>query len=145
MGGMLDPFDRAPFTTGARPLTDWYTALGKIRSAHDALSTGAAAFFAPDADVICILRCISGGADAFGEAAADGAVLAVINRTDWEKDLVLDLWLDNAGLTAAELAGLRAQNHTRAECLLTGETAEISEGLLRLKLPPESVRIFELK
>ncbi len=145
MGGMLDPFDRAPFTTGARPLTDWYTALGKIRSAHDALSTGAAAFFAPDADVICILRCISGGADAFGEAAADGAFLAVINRTDWEKDLVLDLWLDNAGLTAAELAGLRAQNHTRAECLLTGETAEISEGLLRLKLPPESVRIFELK
>ena len=58
---------------------------------------------------------------------------------------MLDLWLDNAGLTAAELAGLRAQGHTRAECLLTGETAEISEGLLRLKLPPESVRIFELK
>lgn len=114
MGGMLDPFDRAPFTTGARPLTDWYTALGKIRSAHDALSTGAAAFFAPDADVICILRCISGGADAFGEAAADGAFLAVINRTDWEKDLVLDLWLDNAGLTAGGARrAARAEPHPR--------------------------------
>lgn len=47
MGGMLDPFDRAPFTSGARPLTDWYSTLGKIRNAHDALSTGAAAFLRP--------------------------------------------------------------------------------------------------
>lgn len=110
MGGMLDPFDRGPFTMGARPLTDWYAALGKIRNGHDALSTGAAAFSAPDPDVLCVLRCVTGGKDVFRLPARNGAYLAVVNRSDWDKQLVADIWLDNTGLSheaagGAEVAG----------------------------------------
>lgn len=114
MGGMLDPFDRAPFTTGARPLTDWYTALGKIRSAHDALSTGAAAFFAPDADVICILRCISGGADAFGEALRrTGAFLAVIKPHRLGEEPGARLWLTTPGSPRRSSPGCARRTHPR--------------------------------
>ena len=144
MGGMLDPFDRAPFTMGARPLTDWYTSLGQIRNEHDALSTGAAAFSAPDPDVLCILRCVSGGKDVFGLPAKDGAFLAVINRSNWSKELVADIWLDNAGLSSKELEGLRSLNLTRAKCLLTGQETTVADGLIKLSLPAESALIFEL-
>lgn len=144
MGGMLDPFDRAPFTMGARPLMDWYASLGRIRNSHEALSTGSVAFSAPDPDVLCILRCVSGGRDVFGQSARDGAFLAVINRADWEKQLVADLWLDNAGLGSAELEGLKGLGITRARCLLTGRESAVTDGLMRLSLPPESALIFEL-
>ena len=144
MGGMLDPFDRAPFTMGARPLTDWYTSLGQIRNEHDALSTGAAAFSAPDPDVLCILRCVSGEKDVFGLPAKDGAFLAVINRSNWSKELVADIWLDNAGLSSKELEGLRSLNLTRAKCLLTGQETTVADGLIKLSLPAESALIFEL-
>ena len=144
MGGMLDPFDRAPFTMGARPLTDWYAALGRIRGAHDALSTGAAAFSAPDPDVLCVLRCVTDGRDVFGLPAENGVFLAVVNRSDWDKQLVADIWLDNAGLTSHELEGLKARGLTRARCLLTGREFPIADGLIKLSLPSESAMIFEL-
>ena len=102
------------------------------------------AFSAPDPDVLCILRCVSGGRDVFGQSARDGAFLAVINRADWEKQLVADLWLDNAGLGSAELEGLKGLGITRARCLLTGRESAVTDGLMRLSLPPESALIFEL-
>ena len=40
MNGMLDPFDRAPFTVGKRPLVDWYSKLAELRNENDALSIG---------------------------------------------------------------------------------------------------------
>jgi 4-alpha-glucanotransferase len=61
MQGMLDPFNRGPFASGTRPLMDFYAALGRFRNENDALSTGAAAIFTPNADVLCVLRFISGG------------------------------------------------------------------------------------
>ena len=144
MNGMLDPFDRAPFTVGKRPLVDWYSKLAELRNENDALSIGAAGFSAPDADVLTVLRFVGGGRDEFGLEAENGAFLAVINRSAYEKRIVADLWAGHAGLTAAETQSLRASGITRARCLLSGDSAAVSEGLVQLTLPPESARIYRL-
>ena len=144
MNGMLDPFDRAPFTVGKRPLVDWYSKLAELRNENDALSIGAAGFSAPDADVLTVLRFVGGGRDEFGLEAENGAFFAVINRSAYEKRIVADLWAGHAGLTAAEAEALRAYGITRARCLLSGDSAAVSEGLVQLALPPESARIYRL-
>lgn len=145
MNGMLDPFNRAPFTEGSRPLTDWYRALGEARNGIDALKAGAAAFSAPNPDVLCVLRCINGGRDELGGEAADGACLAVVNRSGEAREVVIDLWLDNAGLTGAELEALRGRGVSRARCLLCGETVPVTEGLIKLRLEHESAHLFTLE
>ncbi len=144
MNGMLDPFDRAPFTVGRRSLVDWYSTLSELRNENDALSVGAVGFSAPDPDVLTILRCVSGGRDEFGLEAEDGVFLAVINRSAYEKSIVADIWAGHAGLTADEASALRSAGLSRAVCLLSGDSAAVSEGLIRLTLPPESARIYKL-
>ena len=144
MSGMLDPFNRAPFTTGKRPLVEWYQLLGEARNCHDALSVGSAAFSAPHPDVLCVVRCVTDGHDELGGAAEDGACLAVINRSSHPQEVVCDLWLANAGLTEAELEALRAADHRRATCLLCGEVLPVDNGLVKLSLEPESAHIYVL-
>ena len=144
MNGMLDPFNRAPFTEGARPLTDWYRALGAAHARYDALKCGSAAFFAPHPDVLCVLRCVTGGRDCFGSEAGDGVLLCAVNRSGAETETVCDLWLDNAGLTGAELKALAELNLTRGECVLSGEGVEVENGLVKLRLPAESARLYIL-
>ncbi len=144
MNGMLDPFNRAPFTMGARPLVEWYQALGEARNGHDALSAGSAAFSAPHPDVLCILRCVTGGRDSLGGEAKNGVCLAVINRSSEPREVVCDLWLDNAGLTGAELDSLHALGLNTARSLLDDELISFEAGLLKLRLAPESAHIYEL-
>lgn len=145
MQGMLDPFCRAPFSEGKRPLTDWYAALGRIRKAHGALATGTAAFFAPDPDVLCILRFTAGGADVFGEPAENEAFLVAINRAAETRRVVADLWPENAGLTAAELQTFKSASYASGTCLLTGAELRIAGGLADLSIPPETAYLFKLK
>ena len=144
MNGLLDPFDRAPFCQGERPLTDWYAALAAARNGNDALSVGAAGFSAPDPDVLTVLRAVCGGRDEFGQSAEDGVFLAVINRSACEKSIVADLWAGHAGLSGAQLRQLRDSGLSRAVCLLSGDTAAVSEGLMQLTLPPESARLYRI-
>ena len=80
MCGVCDPFNRLPFKEGERELHDWYAQLANMRNSADAFSTGHAQFMAATQDVLLILRWISDGHDAFGDAAENGAYLAVINR-----------------------------------------------------------------
>lgn len=145
MNGMLDPFNRAPFSTGARPLVEWYQALGRARRENDALSCGVVAVYSPNDDVLAVLRCITGGRDCFGGEAENGVFLAVVNRAASPREVVVDLWTDNAGLTGAELAALMELGLTSGKCLLTGEPCEVDEGLVRLSLPPESAYLFRLE
>jgi ATP-dependent protease HslVU (ClpYQ) peptidase subunit len=119
--------------------------LGRIRSENDALATGAVAFSAPDADVLCILRFIAGGSDVFGEPARDGAMLIAINRAGDFRNVVSDLWLDNTGLTSEKLSEVKAMNITRGFCLLTGTEIIINDGLAKLLIPPETTFIFKLE
>ena len=144
MNGMLDPFNRAPFSTGKRPLVEWYQALGRAHSTHDMLRAGSAAFFAPHPDVLCILRCVTGGRDALGGKADNGVCLAVVNRAGEAREVVCDLWLDNAGLTSAELDALRQLGLSGGACLLDGSRVSVENGLVKLCLEPESAHIYEL-
>ena len=80
MCGVCDPFNRLPFKEGERELHDWYAQLANMRNSADAFSTGHAQFMAATGDVLLILRWISDGHDVFGDAAENGAYLAVINR-----------------------------------------------------------------
>lgn len=144
MNGMLDPFDRAPFNLGARPLIDWYVALGSARNSCDALNVGAVAISAPDPDVVCVLRLVTGGVDQFGSPATNGAILIVINRSSEERHVVADLWLGNAGLAPEELDELKKRDYSSARCLLTNTKVSISSGLAELNLPPQSAFYFQL-
>ncbi|NCB50844.1 MAG: glycoside hydrolase family 13 protein [Clostridia bacterium] len=145
MQGMLDPFNRAPFTAGKRPLTDFYAALGRIRNENDALSVGAAAFFAPNADVLCLLRFISGSKDVFGLAAENGAFLIAVNRAGEERRVVADLWLKNTGLSSSEQYDLLNAGLTHGTCLLDGTEISVGQGLADMTLPPETAHIFRLE
>lgn len=80
MCGVNDPFNRQPFKEGDRSLHDHYAKLAKLRNESAVLSTGEAEFMAVNKDVLLILRYISGGMDALGQNAQDGAYLAVVNR-----------------------------------------------------------------
>ena len=77
--------------------------------------------------------------------AENGVFLAVVNRAASPREVVVDLWTDNAGLTGAELAALMELGLTSGKCLLTGEPCEVDEGLVRLSLPPESAYLFRLE
>ena len=144
MNGMLDPFNRATFSTGARPLVGWYQKLGQLHSEYDALKCGGVAVFSPHADVLAILRCVTGGRDCFGSEAENGVLLAVVNRASEPREVVCDLWLDNAGLTGEELSALQALHLTEAVCLLDGDRAQVEDGLVKLNLAPESAHIYLL-
>lgn len=85
MCGVCDPFNRLPFKEGSTELRDWYAALAALRNSAPTLSTGMAEFMAPTADILLILRYISGGKDAFGLAAENGAYLCVVNRGEAAK------------------------------------------------------------
>ena len=144
MNGMLDPFDRAPFRTCARPIADTYAVLAGIRSGAAALTTGAAAFSAPESDVLCVVRVITGGTDVFGDAAKDGAYLICVNRARGERRVVADMWLKNSGLTAEQLRGFMAMGVTRGECLLTGRQITVTDGLCEIDIPGETACFFDL-
>ncbi len=145
MNGMLDPFNRGPFAEGARPLTDWYGELGRLHGRIDALKCGAVAVLAPQADVLAVLRCVSGGRDCFGSSAEDGVTVTAVNRSCEPREVVLDLWTDNAGLSGEELLGLKSMGLRRAACLLGGgKEREVENGLLKLSLAPESAYIYKL-
>ena len=145
MNGMLDPFNRGPFHMGARPLVEWYQALGAARKNNDALSVGSAAFSAPHQDVLCILRCVTGGRDCFGESAENGVFLAVINRSGERREAVCDLWMDNAGLTRAELVALKSMRFAKGVDLLGGDDVAVENGLVKLNCPPASAALYRLE
>lgn len=145
MSGMLDPFCRETFREGKRPLVKLYSELAGIRNGSDALKRGAVSFLAPNGDVLAVLRCVSDGLDVFGSPAEDGVFLCVFNRAPAVRDVVLDLWTDNAGFTARELSRFREKALTHGECLLSGRAVSVRDGIVRVSLPPESVSYFLLE
>ena len=80
MCGVGDPFNRLPFREERQDLCAHYAALAALRNGAAALSTGHVRFAAGSDGVLLILRWITDGKDVFGEAAENGAYLAVVNR-----------------------------------------------------------------
>ena len=124
MNGMLDPFDRAPFTVGKRPLVDWYSKLAELRNENDAhLHRGGGLLRAGRgrADRTAFRRRRAGWNSAWRPKTALSSPSSTARPM--KKRIVADLWAGHAGLTAAETQSLRASGITRARCLLSGDSA----------------------
>lgn len=135
MNGFLDPFNRAPFAEAPYDLTKDYQQLAQLRQAADALQTGHAVFFAPDADCIGILRYVMGGVDALGRPAKDGVYFVAVNRSDAPRLVVFDFLSRHSLFSEAHQKALRDVLRGTATCQLTGERYPLEEGLLEMDLP----------
>jgi glycosidase len=144
MQGLLDPFNRAPFSKGRIDLTEDYARFGNIRNGADALSLGHAAFFAPDPDCIGILRYIIGGKDAMGNPAQDGVFLTAVNRSGEEKRLVFDMMGLNPLLSPRDKNILKQRMQSQVKSLLSGESYAAEDGMLELALPPFGMALLKL-
>ena len=118
MQGLCDPFNRAPLQMCDTQMLQWYAKLSALRHAHPALQRGEIAVFAPAGDVVCILRIITGGHDAFGAEAEDEALLLAVNRAAHTVRCHVELTCPGAGLNeetrpaAAQRANLQIGEST---------------------------------
>ena len=133
MTGLRDPFDRQTFRKGPHPLVKEYAALSRLRKEHAVLTEGAAAFPAAGAEIGAVLRW-------------DGrsCLLTLVNRSAEAVRPMVDILRDNAGLTGAELASLKAAGFRRARDLWGESAFPVERGLLRPEIPPEGFLILEL-
>ncbi|MBQ1343989.1 MAG: hypothetical protein IIY40_07480, partial [Firmicutes bacterium] len=67
-----------------------------------------------------------------------------VNRSAEAVRPMVDILRDNAGLTGAELASLKAAGFRRARDLWGESVFPVEQGLLRPEIPPESFLILEL-
>ncbi|MBP3653878.1 MAG: glycoside hydrolase family 13 protein [Oscillospiraceae bacterium] len=145
MNGFRDPFNRAPFHTGANPQVEWYAKLGQLRNEHPALSTGSMGVFHQGNDVVCVLRSVTNGTDAFGLEAKNDCFLLVVNRSRQSIIMEADVFAAAKGLTAVEQDALYESKFTQAVCELSGEAAELKNGHIKAEIPALGVRLYHLK
>lgn len=144
MNGFRDPFNRAPFHTGAIPLVDWYTTLGRLRNETPALSTGSIGVYAPNDEVVMVLRSVAGGVDALGEPAENGTFLLMVNRSSQPSTVQAHLPSSFQGFTTMERSTLESMEFTQGLCALTGHQIPVEHHRIQTELPPVSVRLYQL-
>lgn len=145
MEGFCDPFNRAPYRMLDAETLRWYSRMAALRHAHPALQTGAVAAFAPAQDVICILRTMTDGADAFGGEHPDEALLIAVNRAARSVTCHVELALPGAGLTEQErLSFIRAHYSSARDCL-SEQCICIKDGACTIELPAYAAAIFILE
>ena len=145
MKGFCDPFCRAPYRMEDPDMLRWYSRLSALRNAHAALRSGAVAVYAPAEDAVCVLRSIALGRDAFGNKAKDEALLTVVNRAARTVTCSVELAAPGAGLEESERLALLRMGYTRLVPVDGGEPTALENGRAKLKLPPCSAVIYELK
>ena len=91
MTGLLDPFNRRPFACEDEAIVEWYRWLGRLRNSRPAMQTGYVRFFSTSMNVLGILRYTAGGRDFFGRELGADAILMVVNPTEEQRLIVLDL------------------------------------------------------
>jgi glycosidase len=134
MTGFLDPFNRAPFAEALYDLTCDYQRLAQLRQSADALQTGHAVFFAPDADCLGVLRYVMDGRDALWRPAQNGIYFVAINRSDALRLVVFDFQSRHPLFSEAHQKALRFGLRGMATCQLTGKCYPLVEGLLEMEL-----------
>ncbi|MDR1028135.1 MAG: glycoside hydrolase family 13 protein [Clostridiales Family XIII bacterium] len=144
MNGLLDPFNRLPYTIRDEEITEFYRTLMRIRNENPAMRTGDAVFFSTDGGVVGILRFQLGGRDAFGKPAADQVIFTACNPSDRSLRIVIDLWAERECLTKADEALFRSRVWLRAVGLTHTKTAHVMGGLLDIVLPPFGAEMYEL-
>ena len=100
MCGVGDPFNRAPFRAGDEHLHQYYVNLSALRNSDPVFAEGEAAFLAPTADILAVLRWYRDK-----DRTSDSAFLTLINRGGRE-NLRIDL----------SFAGLAPYIGSIAEC-----------------------------
>ena len=144
MHGLKDPSNRAPYRPRDRLIKFFYKSVAAVRNKCDALETGFVSFRAVNEDVLAVLRFVIGGKDAFGKDAEDGVYITVLNRANRNMRSVIDIRAFKTCLSKEQYDVLAAQTYTRASCLLTGRSFEITDGLIDLEMFKMSAMILRV-
>ena len=145
MQGLCDPFNRAPLQMCDTQMLQWYAQLTTLRHAHPALTRGEVAVFAPAGDVLCILRVIADGRDAFGEEAENEALLLIVNRAAHPVRCHAELTCPGAGLCEeTRLAFVRSEYDCAASCFDDTHIV-LHDGVGAFDLPPCAAKIYRLE
>ena len=145
MQGLCDPFNRAPLQMCDTQMLQWYAQLTTLRHAHPALTRGEVAVFAPAGDVLCILRVIADGRDAFGEEAENEALLLIVNRAAHPVRCHAELTCPGAGLCEeTRLAFVRSEYDCAASCFDDTHIV-LHDGVGAFDLPPHAAKIYRLE
>lgn len=129
MHGLMDPFNRGTFFENDKETYQDVLKLTNMRNREKVLQTGHALYMAADDDVLAILRFISSKKDVFGEACENKALLLLINPTQMEKEIEIDLAEAKEGVSESELQ-LLSKNLTKT--------------VVKTKVAPMDYKIIEL-
>ncbi|MCL2333069.1 MAG: glycoside hydrolase family 13 protein [Actinomycetia bacterium] len=139
MTGLLDPFNRRTWTVEDEHMGRWYEELGRLRNSRPAMSTGYASFLSLNSCVAGILRYTVDGRDRFGRVTGADAVLTLVNPTDAEQHVVINL------SAAVEGEADLLRKLTIARSLTAEAEVPLEAGQLGITLEPCSAEIFELR
>lgn len=124
MQGYRDPYNRTTYCWGSedQELQAWYKTTIALRNAHQALRTGDFQVIYAAGDVYGYARYIRGGRDVFGAEAADDTFLVLLNRSEQEAEVIVDV----RGLCYGTLR----------DVLGGGRDVKVRSGKVRIVLPP---------
>ena len=127
--GYRDPYNRKTYPWGREDkglLAHYQTVIG-LRNDHDALRTGDWDLFSANDDVLAYGRRIVGGKDRFGTEREDGTFIVMLNRSDEEQTVTVDV---------------RAYSHGRLTDLLSDMTVTVEHGCITVTLAPYQGVVF---
>ena len=121
--GYRDPYNRKTYPWGRedKDLLAHYRKIIALRNDHDALRTGDWDLFYANDDVLAYGRRIVGGQDRFGTEREDGTFIVLLNRSDKEETVTVDV---------------RAYSHGKLGDLLSDATVSVEHGCITVTLAP---------
>ncbi|MBR1761467.1 MAG: 4-alpha-glucanotransferase [Schwartzia sp.] len=151
MQGYRDPYNRAPYdwSGGDAALRVKVREAVRLRNENAALSTGDFIPLVAEGDLYAYARVVRGGADRFGEAAADGAFVIALNRGretvkvelpvgDFATGKFLSVYRTDAWQDAADKTSNTREGEGKQPLAITG-------GKLCVTLAPLSAEVWQEK
>lgn len=144
MNGLLDPFNRMPFTERDPAMREFYRQLAKLRDQTDALKTGWCAFSARNAQHLSIIRWIIDGKDAFDKPAENGMYVTLINRANKRHMIVTDLYANEEMMTDEQQRLLSQTEFMDCESMLHGARYSVRAGLVAVPVEGKSCDVIKV-